>query len=264
MSQPHKLEFVLKGTVAGKSISTSNGLPFSRFAEFNDEVQRFLLGSDGKALLNDVQVQVAEGSYMLRVIIPTGILGSLISDTAKLAASNAMSGIDPVRAGVVLRWQERAKMDSSLSYGLRDPDAKLAPVTVDGRSNFTREEKETKIQVERYLVGEITDWGGAQSVNLHLRIRNSKETIIIKASADQIRDQKENLVFHKALVHVRARQNLKTGRLEDYALIDLRAYAPAEISDTRLQELFEKGAKAWAGVRDAGAWVEELRGGVHA
>jgi len=31
-----------------------------------------------------------------------------------------------------------------------------------------------------------------------------------------------------------------------------------------LQELFDKGAKAWAGVRDAGAWVEELRGGAHA
>ncbi len=33
-----------------------------------------------------------------------------------------------------------------------------------------------------------------------------------------------------------------------------------DIEDARLQQLFEKGAKAWADVPDAAAWVEELRG----
>jgi len=263
MSQPHILEFALKGTVAGKSISASGGVPFAKFSEFNAEVQKYILGSESRAVLNDLEIQVFEGSYGQRVLIPPGLLLSLISDTAKLAGSDVMRDIDPKRAEVILGWQERAKMDSSLSYNLRNPDGGFAPVVVDSQSNFTRENRVTWARVERYLTGEITDWGGAQSVNLHLRLRNSKDTIIIKATEEQIRNQKENLVFHRALVHVRAKQDIKTGRLEDYELIDLRAYSPV-VSDARLQELFDKGAKAWAGVRDAGAWVEELRGGAHA
>jgi hypothetical protein len=260
MSQPRKLEFALKGTVAGKTISASGGVPFLRFAEFNDEVLQYLQGSESRAVLNDLKIQVFEGSYGQRVLIPAGagILLSLVSDTAKLASSSAMPDIDPERAEVVLRWQERARMEPSLSYHLSNPDGEFAPVVVDSRSSFTRENKVTWAWVERFLIGEITDWGGAQAVNLHLRVRNSRETTIIRAKAEQIRNQRENLVFHKALVHVRAKQNLKTGELYDYELIDMRAYSPA-VSDARLQELFDKGAKAWADVQDAGAWVEELR-----
>ena len=93
--------------------------------------------------------------------------------------------------------------------------------------------------------------------------RNSKTEIIIAASESQIREQRENLVFHKAIIHVRAKQNTKSGELNDYELIELRAYGP-RIEDSRLQELFSKGAKAWAKVPNAGVWVEELRGGANA
>jgi hypothetical protein len=262
MSQSQILEFDLHGTVAGKPISAANGMPFSKFAEFNEEVQKYVLGSDRKTVLNDLQVQVAEGSYLLRVILPVGILTSLITDTAKLANSASMADIDPERSEIILRWQERAKMNPSLLYKVQDPNGAFAPVVVNARSSFAREGKTTWIQVERYLIGEITDWGGAQSVNLHLRVRNSRETIIIKATADQIREQEKNLVFHKALVHVHAKQNPKTGELKDYTLVDLRAYAP-NVSEVRLQELFDKGAKAWADISNASEWVRELRGGTH-
>jgi hypothetical protein len=87
-----------------------------------------------------------------------------------------------------------------------------------------------------------------------------KEIIRIDASEEQIREQRENLVYHKAIARVRARQNPRTGELKDYRLLELRAFQP-EVSEERLQTLFEKGAKAWAGVPDAAAWVEEMRGG---
>jgi hypothetical protein len=120
------------------------------------------------------------------------------------------------------------------------------------------------VDVEHYLIGEITGWGGAQSPNVHLRPRNSRDTIIVDATEDQIRAQRENLVFHKAIVHVRAKRNPKTGEVDkaSYKLIELRAYQP-DVEDSRLQQLFERGAKAWAGIPDGGVWVEELRGGSH-
>lgn len=262
MNQPQAIEFALSGNIAGKPISAAQGVPFARFAEFNEDVQKYVQGSDGKAVLNDLQVQIEEGSYLLRVLIPVGLLSSLVTDTAKIAQPTALADIDPNRAKIVLRWQERAKMEPSLSISVRSPSGAFAPVTITSTSAFRREERVTWVTVERYLIGEITDWGGAQTINVHVRLRNSKDVLIVDATEDQIREQRENLVFHKAIVHVRAKQNPKTGELKDYKLIELRAYGP-KVDDQNLQALFDKGTKAWSDVPNAGAWVDELRGGSH-
>jgi hypothetical protein len=138
----------------------------------------------------------------------------------------------------------------------------FAPVVISKDSSLKREERVQWVAVERYLVGEITDWGGSQTSNVHLRPRNSRETLIVDATTNQIRTQRDNLVYHKAIVHVKAKQNPKTGELKDYKLIELQAYQP-DVTDARLQELFDRGAKAWASVTDGAAWVDELRGGSH-
>lgn len=263
MSQHETVEFALSGTIAGKTISAKQGVPFARFAEFNDDVQKYVQGSDSKSVLTDIQVQIEEGSYLLRLLIPAGLLASLLSDTAKVAQTGSLTDIDRKRADIVLRWQERAKMEPTLAYVVRSPRGAFAPVAITQTSNYQRTERLQWVRVERYLIGEIEDWGGSKSINVHIRPRNSKDTLIIKATADQIRQQKDNLVFHKAIVHVRAKQNPKTGKLEEYELIELRAYNP-NVEESRLQELFAKGAQAWAKVPDAGAWVENLRGGANA
>lgn len=262
MSEPETVEFVLDGTIAGRPVSATAGVPFARFLEFNKDVQEYVQGSDEKAVLRDLTVQVHEGSYLLRVLIPAGLLSSLVVDSARLAQSATLTEIDPNRAKVVLRWQERARMDPALHYAVRSPRGSFAPIVISKDSDLRREERIQWVKVERYLVGEITDWGGAQNPNIHLRLRNTRETIIIDASEDQIRAQRENLVFHKAIVHVAAKQNPKTGTLQDYRLLELKAYQP-EVSDARLQELFERGSAAWAGVPDGGGWIDELRGGSH-
>lgn len=245
MSQPEAVEFILEGAVAGQTVSASAGVPFTRFLDFNEDVQKYVQGSDNKAVLHDLKVQIEEGSYLLRVLIPVGLLPSLIADSAKLAQTSSLADIDPIRARVILRWQDRAKMEPDLRYAVRSPRGAFAPIVIAKDSDVRREERVQWVQVERYLVGEITDWGGAQSPNVHLRPRNTRDTLIIDATEDQIRTQRENLVYHKAIVHVRAKQNPKTGDLKEYKLVELRAYQP-DVSDARLQELFDRGAKAWA------------------
>lgn len=262
MTEPETVEFVLDGTIAGQTVSATGGVPFTRFLEYNEEVQRYVRGSDEKSVLRDVTVQVHDGSYKLLVLIPAGLLSSLIADSTKLGETGELAGIDPDRASVVLRWQERAKSEPTLKYAVRSPRGAFAPVVISKDSMMKREERVQWVAVERYLVGEITDWGGSQTPNVHLRPRNSRETLIVDATADQIRGQRENLVYHKAIVHVKAKQNPRTGELKGYKLIELKAYKP-EVTDTRLQELFERGAKAWTGVTDSAAWVEEMRGGSH-
>ena len=260
MTEPEAVEFVFAGAVAGQPVSALQGVPFTRFIEFNNDVQSYVQGSDSKTVLHDLNVQVHEGSYLLRVLLPIGLLPSLIADTAKLSTSTTLSDIDENRARVVQRWQERAKLEPTLTYIVRSPSGAFSPVIISKDSNLLREEKIVWVDVERYVIGEITDWGGAQNPNIHIRLRNSRETIIVDATADQIREQRDNLVFHKAIVHVRAKQNPKNGALDNYKLLALRAYQ-TDVEDARLQQLFEKGAKAWADVPEAAAWVEELRGG---
>ena len=262
MNPPETVEFLLDGSIAGQRVSANEGVPFNRFIEFNDDVRKYVQGSDTKTALQDVKVQVHEGSYLLRVLIPAGLLASLLTDTARIAATGSLADVDVNRANVLLRWQQRSKMEPSLSYAVRSPQGTFAPVVVSHASNLQREERVLWVDAERYLIGEITDWGGAQTPNIHLRLRNTRETLIVDATEDQIRQQRDNLVFHKAIVHVRAKQNPKTGELKDYKLIDLRAYAP-NVEDARLEQLFAAGAKAWAGIPDGGGWVEELRGGSH-
>lgn len=262
MTEPETVEFVLDGTIAGRPVSAAAGVPFTRFLEFNEEVRGYVQGSEERTVLRDVTVQIQDGSYLLRVLIPAGLLSSLVADSARLAQTGSLAEIDPNRAKVVLRWQERARAEPTLKYVVRSPRGVFAPVMISTDSSLIREERVQWVAVERYLVGEITDWGGAQSTNVHLRPRNSRETLIVDATAEQIRTQRENLVYHKAIVHVRAKQNPRTGELKEYKLIELKAYQP-DVADARLQELFDRGAKAWAGVADGGGWVEELRGGSH-
>jgi hypothetical protein len=209
MTESEAVEFVFAGAVAGQPVSASQGVPFTRFIEFNNEVQSYLQGSDNKTVLHDVNVQVHEGSYLLRVFLPIGLLPSLIADTIKLSTSTTLTDIDENRARVVLRWQERAKMEPTLTYTVRSPSGTFSPVMISKDSNLLRHEKIVWVDVERYVIGEITDWGGAQNPNVHIRLRNSRETIIVDATADQIREQRDNLVFHKAIVHLRAKQNVQ-------------------------------------------------------
>ena len=77
-----------------------------------------------------------------------------------------------------------------------------------------------------------------------------------------VREQRDNLVLHHARVHVTAEQELNTGELRNYRLVALQAYAP-KVDEAELAQLFERGAKAWAAVGPANAWVEELRGNTH-
>lgn len=254
----------MDGSIAGQPVSATTGVPFTRFLDFNEDVRAYIQGADARTALHDVKVQVHEGSYLLRVLIPIGLLPSLVADTAKLAQTGSLTDIDPNRARIILRWQEKARTEPALTYIVRSPAGTFAPIVISQHSALRREERVQWVAVERYLVGDILEWGGAQTPNIHLRPRNSRETIIIDASEDQIRAERENLVYHRAIVHVRGRQNAKTGEVDkkSYRLIELRAYQP-EVADARLEQLFERGAKAWAGVPAAGEWVEQLRGGTH-
>jgi hypothetical protein len=117
------------------------------------------------------------------------------------------------------------------------------------------------IKIERYMLGQIVEPEAGERPTFSFRPRGSHAAITVAVQAGQLENRPENHVGQQTIVQVRARQNARTWEVDrtSYQLIALRPYAP-QIDEARLQRLFARGAKAWAGVADASNWVEELRG----
>ena len=257
---PLTVEFVLEAQAKGRKV-TPGAIPFSLFTEFNREVEEFVLGSEKSRTLAEVEVSIHESSYLLRALIPAGVLSSLALDVARLSEPSALAEIDKHRASVVERWQARARDDDSKSFTIRTPGIKSPQIRVDARSDFRRIERDQWISAEHYLVGEITDWGGASDVNVHLRLRDTQKIVKIDMTVDQIRSQEKNLVRQRAVVHVRGEKNARTGEWQKLKLISMRPLAP-KVSAADMERFVAQGATAWADVASGAAWVEEQRGNV--
>ncbi len=273
MNERAALEFALRGKTQDREISPVTGVPMARWAEFNREVQDFVQGSDSARLFNELEVQIVPGSYLVRVLGAATALSGAAGDLAKLNAADALGRIDRKRADVVRAWSAHSHQDPSLTYVLRTADPQVVAevggdgtggptleVVISSATEYAEPVPEVWFDTELYLVGRIENWGGTDSVNIHLRPRDARKLLTIKARPEQIAAQRENLVYHQAVVHVSARENLRTGELTDHTLLDLRPYQP-DVPAEKLAALFEKGAAAWADVDQPGAWVEELRGG---
>ena len=263
MSGTAIFDFVLSSQAKGRQV-TPGAIPFAMFAEFNEDVADFVVGSEKPRVLQEVEVSVHESSYLLRVTIPAGILAALAADIGRLQQPDSLADLEPSRAAVVERWQQRVVADPATSITIRNPGGGLASVRIDQTSGFRRVERDQWIAVEQYLVGEITDWGGASVVNVHLRPRDSHKSRIMKidATAAQIRDQERNLVLHRAVVRVRGEKNCRTGELRNLKLIELRPFAP-KVDPAEMERFVAAGASAWADVPSGAAWVEEQRGNTY-
>lgn len=260
MEAPLTVEFVLEAQAKGRKV-TPRAIPFSLFKEFNEDVEAFVLGSEKPRTLAEIEVAIQESSYLLRLLIPLGLLGSFEQDVRRLQEPTALAEIDKHRALVVERWQTRARDGDSKSFTIRTAGTALLPIRIDAHSNFRRIDAEQWIPAEHYLVGEITDWGGAGDVNLHLRLRDTQKIVKIDLTVEQIRRQEKNLVRHRAVVQVRGEKNARTGEWRKLTLVSMRPIAP-KVSAADMERFVAEGAQVWADVPSGSAWVEEQRGNI--
>jgi hypothetical protein len=251
------IEFVLHGKVDGQEITPCT-IDLPRFNDFNQQVETFI-GGGQKVNLDQVHVEVAQGSYILRARLPTAVLALLQPDLTLLARQDVLGELDTRRAEVLQKWQARAKSDPDLSYEVRPEDNTLPKVRVDRETDFRVGAIVPWVKVEKYLLGQIIDMGGAQKVNVHLKLDRGGKTVFVGASQDYLREQQKNLLYHKALLHVSAEQHYRTGELRNVQLISFEDYQPVYSADA-IERFTAAGAVAWADVPDAAQWVREARG----
>mgnify|MGYP000925133004 FL=1 len=258
MSTVESIDFAFRGKVDGVAISPRT-IGLSQFNEFNQQAEVFLAGAD-RAKLNQVQVEILEGSYVVRSVLGAAVvLGTLESDLLALERQDVLGELDPKRAEVVQKWQARAKADPDIEFEIRPNGQGFASIAVNHQTDYRVGAIQPWVVVERYLHGEIMDMGGAQKANIHLKLARGGKTIIVGTSQGYLHDQEENRLYHKVLLHVRAEQHHRTGALRNVRLIAFADYHPVYDAEA-LDRFAAEGEKAWAGVPDAAAWVRELRG----
>ena len=257
MNENNAIEFVLRGKVEGREI-TPHTIGLSQFNEFNQQVEQFISGSQ-KLKLDQVHVEIAQGSYVLRALLPVMVLSSLEPDLKLMARQDVLGELDIRRAEVVQKWQARASNNPDLFYEVRPHGEGFARVRISRETQYRVGEIVPWVAVEKYLFGEITDMGGLQKANIHLKLDGGGKTLLVGAAQGYLRDQVENRLYHKALLHVRAEQHYKTADLRNVQLITFVDYQPG-YDEAALDRFAAKGATAWADVPDGARWVREARG----
>ncbi len=258
MNESSSIEFVLHGKVEGVEI-TPKTIGLSQFNEFNQQVEAFISGSQ-KLKLDQAHVEIAKGSYVLRVLLPTIVAASLETDLKLMTRQDVLGELDYKRAEVVQKWQARAKANPELTYEVRPQSESLSGFQISQQTDFRIGQIVPWVAVEKYLFGQIVDMGGVQKANIHLKLDRGGTTVLVGANQGYLREQSENRLYHKALLHVRAEQHYQSGDLRNVQLIAFMDYKPSYDEDA-LDKFASKGAKAWADVSDAAGWVRELRGG---
>jgi hypothetical protein len=258
MNETAAIEFALHGKVEGQEI-TPRTIGLSQFNEFNQQVEIFIGGSQ-KLRLDQVHIEITQRSYVLRALLPAIVFSSLEADLKLMERQDVLGELDIRRAEVVQKWQARTKSNPDLSYEVRPGVEALPKVRISRETDYRVGEIVPWVAVEKYLFGQIVDMGGTQKANVHLKLDRGGKTFLVGASQGYLREQEENRLYHKALLHVRAEQHFRTGDLRNIQLIAFADFRPAYDQEA-LDRFTAKGTEAWADVPDAAQWVREVRGG---
>jgi hypothetical protein len=258
MSGAPSIDFALHGKVEGVEI-TPQSIGLTQFNEFNQQVEAFIGGSH-KLRLDQVHVEITQGSYVLRVILPVVVFSTLEPDLKLMSRQDVLGEMDIKRAEVVQKWQARTKNNPDLFYEVRPAEEELPKIRVSRDTDYRVGDVVPWVAVEKYLFGEIMDMGGAQKANVHLKLDRGGKTLLVGAAQGYLREQVENRLYRKVLLHVRAEQHFRTGDLRNVQLISFMDYKPS-YDEEALDRFATKGAEAWADVADASQWVREQRGG---
>ena len=256
MSREPAIEFVLKDRVEGEEITPSN-IGLSRFNEFNQQVQDFLSGSQ-RLEVDDAHISIEQGSYKLIVLLPILLQAALEPDLRSLTRPDALGEIDPKRAEVIQKWQARSKANPELRFAIRPHGFDAGAIELSHATDYRIGEIVPWVKVEKYLFGTIMNIGGVQRANVHLRLEDSGEMVIVGSNQGFLKGN--DRLYHKALLRVEADQHYKTGEIRNVRLISFEEYRPG-YNESALDEFIAVGSRVWADVPDAAGWVRQLRGG---
>lgn len=250
------LSFAVKDNLLGQPLSPSNmSLPL--LSEFAEQVATFLRGS-GRTDISEIKTVIKEGSFAIEVEDTTGTLTDALEDYEWAVKKGNLNNVDPVRARIIELWQYAAKRNDDRVYELFSGDNKLDSVLVISNDTDYKIKKDVWVDVELYLYGRIFDLGGKNRPNVHLELEGGK-TIRVSSDVALLTGDRENRLYKRQLVRIKAKQNTETKKIKDETLLSFEHYRP-EYDEDAFMSIVKKARLAWRSVENATTWVEELRG----
>jgi hypothetical protein len=254
------LEFILHGTIDGKAI-TPRTINLSQFNEFNQQVEQFIAGRIG-GKLDTVRVEIKESSYGVAALMGLALTLGVDDDMDRMSArEDSLGDVDPKRAEIVKKWQYKASSHDDVYVEVRSSTRQsrgLPPLRITSKTNYRVGETVPWVPVEKYLFGSVEEMGGATTSNVHLRIPGSEKLILI--DSDKSRLEGRPILYKSVLLRVQAKENVKTGDLKDFKLLEFVDYNP-QYDESALDRFAAAGKAAWADIQDPEEWLRDLRGG---
>lgn len=247
-----ELNFTVNDRIGDTNVSPPQ-VPLSLLSEFAKEVEQFLKGSGNSG--GGLNVAIVPGSLGLQPCA-TPSDPTFDRDIELLQREDTLDFVDPKRRHVVEQWQARAKKNPNRTYIIGNSSSrKIVRITKDSRYRSTA--AAAWVDVERFLVGEIEDMGGASKPNVHVRLDGQKLTI--STTVDTLRKIEKSLVYKQSILHVKAQENIENGSLRNVTLVSAELFSPA-VDVAGYERAQERTKSAWDGVEEAAAWVRGLRG----
>ena len=259
MGTPNQISFTLRAKVNQREVTPAT-IGLSLFNQFNSEVEGFLTGGQRRVPLDEVRLEIQEGSYKLFLILPALLAATLEPDLRKLHREDALGDIDPKRAEVVKQWQKRARINPDYWVAIDSSEKAFKPIKISKETDYRTPDEDDWVAVEKYVVGTVVDMGGTTAANVHLVNDDTGKRLVAVSSEDFLREQEENYLYRKVQVYVSAQENVKTGELRDIRLITFVGKGPS-YDEAELEAVINKGTKAWANVPDSVAWLKNVREG---
>ncbi len=268
MQPANTLRFALNDRIDDAEVTPSH-VPLALLGQFQNDVSEFLVGSGKDVNLHQVMIAIEEGSLAL---VANSLMAAtnLWADVERLKNPTQLGLVDPKRAAVVERWQAAARKHPHRRYTLAnqagaaiirvDADSDFRGETiirVDADSDFRNQTAAVWVEVKKHLHGQITDLGGINKANVHLKLADGK-VLTIASTQKLLGDDERNRLYKPAVLRISAEENLHSGELRNLTLLGFEDHEPSWDA-TAFGELVRKGTQAWADVPDD--WLENLRSG---
>ena len=251
------LEFSLADEVNGRPL-TPETVDLPTLRTFLEDVEILIKGDVPGASLADSQVRIEPGSVKIVIRVESSLAANAQEDLARLEKSGDLDAIQPKRAQVFERWQQRTRRSPHRSYSVSLAGTAQA-LRISNTTQFQHGSENGWVGVEKYLLGKVVDLGGKKEPNVHLVLAESGKSVKVSASEQQLAVEKDNQLYKLVTLRVSGEQHLQTKELRNLQLIQFIPQA-TEVDEQALANLWAKGRTAWKDVVSAAGWVESLRG----
>ncbi len=250
------MEIKIDGKKDGKPLLPDN-LDIAEIREILEQAGQLLFPNDKNR--PTITYQLLEGSVKHRftttAVQAVIVLNALIGQINKQGSLNDCD--DKTVKGI--EYLQEQVIDKSYTIDISTSTAKSNKLHLDKTTQYRRSES-LWVDVELYLYGEITEFGGKTQPAIDL---DTKEygIVQIRTTKDSLKQIENTRLYEFAAVRVQAKQNPLTQNVDktSFRFIDFAEYVP-RYDEEYLNSLIRKAKKSWEDVPDVDVWLQEVRG----